>query len=241
LAVRGLRFSTVLFCDEIMHNYRDSRDVVIRLLETGSFGPISLETIALFFRTISGGRDGYGGREKQETMLLPQFAGFLRSLVHENPSREAHSIFKQLYDSIIETAHEFSKLNDEAENIERARFISAVGLTCRNRRLFVTTGGHLGLGPWQAQPGDILCVLGGADMPFIIRKEDSRFRLVGECYVDDIMNGEAVEAAKVGKAHHGPFILADILEGLFNFDEMPEVVPGIVERRQKRHIARSRS
>jgi hypothetical protein len=211
-----------------MDHYRGSNDIAMRLLETGSFGPISLETIMLYFRTISGGRDAYGGREKQETMVLPQFADFLRSLVQANPRKENRSILKQLYSSITET-HEFSELNDKYEDTERAIFNSAVDLTCHNRRLFVTTGGHLGLGPWQAQPGDILCVLGGADMPFIIRKEDSRFRLVGECYVDDIMNGEAVEAAKVGKAHHGAFILADILEGLFNFDEMPEVVQELLK------------
>lgn len=73
-------------------------------------------------------------------------------------------------------------------------------------------------------PGDVLCILGAADMSFVSRKEGSCFRLIGECYVDDLMNGEVIDAANDGKSHRGPFALEQLLDKLFNFDTAPEIV-----------------
>lgn len=43
--------------------------------------------------------------------------------------------------------------------------------------------------------GDEVCILGGADMPFISRREEDHFKLVlGECYFDNLMDGEVVQA-----------------------------------------------
>jgi hypothetical protein len=61
-----------------------------------------------------------------------------------------------------------------------------------NRTMFVTTKGYLGLAPWNARKGDLICVLLGGSTPFLLRPVPSRhhFTLVGECYVYGIMGGE---------------------------------------------------
>ena len=41
--------------------------------------------------------------------------------------------------------------------------------------------------------GDRVVILFGGEMPFILRPEQAQFRFVGECYVYDLMNGQAVK------------------------------------------------
>ncbi len=53
------------------------------------------------------------------------------------------------------------------------------------------------MGPAYMRPGDMIVVLGRASLPFIVRPaEDGKFRLMGECYCDGIMDGEIVAARK---------------------------------------------
>lgn len=51
----------------------------------------------------------------------------------------------------------------------------------------------LGLVPDNAQPGDLVCILNGADLPLLLRQRaDQDFDFIDQCYVHGIMNGEAV-------------------------------------------------
>jgi hypothetical protein len=71
---------------------------------------------------------------------------------------------------------------------------------CFGRRQFVTDNGFLGLGPRNMQVGDIVCVLFGGSIPYILRSNDTSgvFKLVGESYVHGIMHGEAIASWKRG-------------------------------------------
>lgn len=62
------------------------------------------------------------------------------------------------------------------------------------RSLFVTDNGFMGLGPTDAVPGDEVVVLLGGSTPFVLRSENGfqNFKLVGECYVEGIMDCEAL-------------------------------------------------
>jgi len=56
----------------------------------------------------------------------------------------------------------------------------------------------MGLVPGDTKPGDFMCVIMGAQVPFILRpldiqddaKSSKRYEFVGECYIHGIMNGE---------------------------------------------------
>jgi len=41
-----------------------------------------------------------------------------------------------------------------------------------------------------------VCILLGAPVPFVLREEEDCAVLVGECYVDGVMNGEGLEHLK---------------------------------------------
>lgn len=63
-----------------------------------------------------------------------------------------------------------------------------------NREIFITTSGYLGLGPAGMMEHDSVVVLFGGHVPFVLRATDTgQWRLIGECYVYGIMNGEALE------------------------------------------------
>jgi hypothetical protein len=65
---------------------------------------------------------------------------------------------------------------------------------CKARDFIVTERGFLGLGPMTMKVGDMIVVLLGGNLPFVLRKssDDSEYSLVGECYVHGVMDGEAI-------------------------------------------------
>jgi hypothetical protein len=63
--------------------------------------------------------------------------------------------------------------------------------------------------PLLAKPGDSVCLVFGADVPFVLRKAPTKqssekygrkqcYNLVGECYVHGIMDGERLRGINRG-------------------------------------------
>ena len=52
--------------------------------------------------------------------------------------------------------------------------------------------GYMGLGSQAIKADDMVVILAGGEVPFILRRDGEFFQLVGECYVCGIMNGQAV-------------------------------------------------
>jgi hypothetical protein len=83
---------------------------------------------------------------------------------------------------------------------------SFVPLWIRGRKVFVTQRGFLGLGPAETEPGDVVCILFGGNLPYVVRPLDQdEFTFLGPSYVHGIMNGEAYH--EVGRAEQETFIL----------------------------------
>jgi hypothetical protein len=69
---------------------------------------------------------------------------------------------------------------------------------CVKRSFIVTEKGYMGLGPSRTQSGDVVCVLRGGNVPFILRESQDRYYMfVGESYVHGIMDGSFVREAKM--------------------------------------------
>lgn len=66
-----------------------------------------------------------------------------------------------------------------------------------NGTSFLTTAkGYAGTGP-STESQDLVCILDGAPMPFIMRcskQDENYYELIGKCYIQGIMDGEAVAA-----------------------------------------------
>lgn len=68
---------------------------------------------------------------------------------------------------------------------------------CDNRNFFVAGNRYVGLGPDLIQEGDIVAILYGGRVPYILRPEGDHYLLVGEAYVYGIMNGEEFDKRDV--------------------------------------------
>ena len=66
----------------------------------------------------------------------------------------------------------------------------AIAAYAPGRRLVLTERGCLALVPKLAQPGDVCCVLIGANIPCVLRPCPGGHRILGEAYVYQFMNGE---------------------------------------------------
>lgn len=67
---------------------------------------------------------------------------------------------------------------------------------------FITRKGHLVLGPEYIKRGDFVALIRGTQVPFVLRRQSGgQYQLVGEAYVDGIMDGEAMENSKCGNVN----------------------------------------
>jgi hypothetical protein len=99
---------------------------------------------------------------------------------------------------------------------------SYFGSRCMNRTFFITERGYMGIGPLQTQHGDVVYLLGGSTVPFVLRKDidhhlptsqsvdpraeidnrvptmgEQHYRLVGDCFVHGVMDGQFCNEAKM--------------------------------------------
>ncbi|KAG4265009.1 hypothetical protein FPRO03_00293 [Fusarium proliferatum] len=79
-------------------------------------------------------------------------------------------------------------------------FAIAVDDAGTDRVLFITEKGYLGLGPARTEVGDVLSLIAGAHVPFVLRKGAQGWVLVGETYVHGVMYDEAVSKADFQQA-----------------------------------------
>lgn len=61
------------------------------------------------------------------------------------------------------------------------------------RVAFSTRDGWIGLGPDRMRSGDVVVALAGADVLFVLRPVNHGYILVGECYVEGVLDGDFVK------------------------------------------------
>jgi hypothetical protein len=75
-------------------------------------------------------------------------------------------------------------------------------------KFVITTEGRCGIAPPGVLPGDIVGILSGSNVPFIVREGlgpgFGNF-IVAECYIDGLMFREAVKDLKAGKRIENTF------------------------------------
>lgn len=85
----------------------------------------------------------------------------------------------------------------EGEVREPEDHYRAIWQWCCNRRFFVTTAGHMGVGPQILEQGDVVAILYGSALPVVLRRRSPElYGLVGTAYVHGVMEGEAFDVKK---------------------------------------------
>jgi hypothetical protein len=218
LTVQGTSVSTVLqTCPTAIASENDIASSIDWLSTFPFTQPIARSHLEVYSRTLCAGRDSYGGRERDRAAMVLPFVAFAiyGALPDKKPYHWINMARKALpkpqqdpWDHEKVSSGSYYRRRSEWNTewvTARERFGQIAGLAARGRRLFLTASGHVGLGPRETTIGDIVCILGGSSMPLILRTGDGKCKvLVGPCFVDDIMDGEAVSAAKSKNSIFGP-------------------------------------
>ena len=81
---------------------------------------------------------------------------------------------------------------DRDEQDQAEKFANWAHTICLQTRRCGTARGYLGHVPKGARVGDVVCVITGAAVPFVIRQATGGYRVVGQCYLHEIMEGEVL-------------------------------------------------
>ena len=164
----------------------------------------SEEWYAAFWRTLCGNYSGdeYPAPKHWQHALDITTNFYLYELARRTGDTEKSKTYSQ---KTLESSdkmrnalpHERSELVDDGVSI--VQFTNCI----MDRRFCVTEKGHMSLVTEYAQPGDLLCILFGGRVPFVLRpsRPDDHscreFRIVGEAYVHGVMHGEVFDSADV--------------------------------------------
>lgn len=135
----------------------------------------------------------------QESILLPfreQVELMCRTLAVGDFSDmfepiDPHSLdFQGTVDNVLKITHSTPNVTPRG----RTSFLRQFESTALGRVLIITRDNKsLGLAPQACREGDWIVVLLGCQSPMVLRpNDDGSFIVIGECYVHEIMNGEAL-------------------------------------------------
>jgi hypothetical protein len=77
-----------------------------------------------------------------------------------------------------------------------SRFMLAFESTYKDRRLFRTTGGYMGITSKNVRPGDIVMLVAGTDTPYVFRHvpgHPEHLKLIGNTFIHGMMQGEVLK------------------------------------------------
>lgn len=153
------------------------------------FSPEELHTA--FLQVTTAGQSSENDVAVDES--LHHYSNFLSKIaVIEAEARELPYRLRTGLRTTLNTASLLPLTKEDPKLPDPKRFSSILG-RMMHRRLFVTVSGRLGLGPAGMMSGDVVVLLFGGNVPYILRSiEDERWRFVGECYVHGIMQGEGL-------------------------------------------------
>jgi hypothetical protein len=132
----------------------------------------------------------FGMLKSEETVLEDMAAA-----IHQLPSSFTDDLVVEGLRSIPGIVYDLTKdaLKARVHNIDGYKVRSRIYSASRNRAMFVSSKGYIGLAPWNAKAGDAICVLLGGCTPFLLRPVRRSYALLGEAYVYGIMGGELLK------------------------------------------------
>ena len=178
----------------------------------GSFDPVDRDRLKAYRKAWTAGRAATTNNNVSRDGFNPEpdFAAYQIMRLQKDYDQDACSAADEDPEDYLERQMgrliRIEELKAQGGNYGDAdRFAKTVAAVCQGRKFFITENGFFGVGPAATEIGDAVHILLGADVPFLLRQKnmcgryelDGSWSLVGECYVQGLMVGEAVRA--VGK------------------------------------------
>lgn len=140
-----------------------------------------------------------------QSMMDAYCRTFVGDMFHENknppdPQRLTFDQAKEALKKIWSLDEDWTGYEDLKEDTLVNRFIEACIYCTQGRCFFTTEDGYIGLAPLETQAGDIVSVILGCHLPIVLRKDpassadsdETRWKVVGACYANGLMSGEAI-------------------------------------------------
>lgn len=125
--------------------------------------------------------------------LQPEDMAFLDERAQIIGSSESLTFQPKQFDKSLMALFPSKPSTDPMEAWDRIRRLIGVGTL----RKLISSERFVGLGPEAAQAGDVVCILFGGRNPYLLRRRnDTSYLLVGECYVNGLMHGEALNCVE---------------------------------------------
>jgi hypothetical protein len=151
----------------------------------------SEDILAAMARTLVMDCTWHGQRTGSDPSFLDSFNAFQR--LYENGPDEDTPEDANIYQlGIFAWIRDFDA--EEENNLREKSWPFEVALqeAHKGRRFCTTKEGYMCTTPFDTERGDVIVILEGFRMPFVLRQSGSDWKLVGDCYVHGIMDGELV-------------------------------------------------
>jgi hypothetical protein len=171
LEVMGIRIITIKTAESITFSKGNDEEIIT---EIRKFAPPGWEQ---------------DGSQVLDTYYSTLFFGSTRSNYDSAGNLLTPGGSKEELRSILDTSH----TSPPAAHL--SRFLRRARISLQNRSFFWTEDGQMGLGPRLTIATDEIVVFPGCPSPMVLRpspKQSGRYRVVGECFVHKLMNGEAL-------------------------------------------------
>ncbi|KAL1600422.1 hypothetical protein SLS60_006807 [Paraconiothyrium brasiliense] len=138
--------------------------------------------------------------EHETAIALCLTTGFATNMQDKVPDTYAHTLALRMFYQWREPVNTKNGLvmppsESAAEKVQMAyKFFQTSAKATYKRCLFKTVQGYLGAGPDTACVGDAIVILFGGSVPFILRPDGDHYKLIGQSYVNGMMEGQAIEA-----------------------------------------------
>jgi hypothetical protein len=206
LTATGFVVDTIATVSEPLYVYGPESDVLPTLEKFHNWWNIFIDNVGftrqdleVFQRTFCGGAwaPSYseGEFKEDQTQRLTLFFGLTQRLL-------PHLIAKG---SPIPPSTPTDPVDDEILERQELAMVSSAALRMHAKRLIISERKLAGLAPQLAEVGDKIVVFMGCNFPVVLREVDDRCELIGEIYVDGIMDGEAMDDLKAGKYRERTF------------------------------------
>ncbi|KAK5169752.1 uncharacterized protein LTR77_005730 [Saxophila tyrrhenica] len=137
-----------------------------------------------FARSLCAGQDSSYACITNNSDFLSHGAAFFQSSPHSNLQNLGDRITKHLY------RRKDSGPGLSAVEADREVYHKALVNACQNRAFFVTREGRIGIGPLEMREEDKVCIIPGSGVPLVLRQMGVFWNLVGDAYVDGLMDGK---------------------------------------------------
>ena len=198
--------------------FEDGRQVAYPLESTGEITDNLLsrnstqQNLIELAMILTAGKDWYGAPVENEAFHARDFMRLLLEggllwcfkddafgTEADDPMAEQRRLNKRYRKTISDAQFQqlSTSLGSFAQKGNATRFLDAAGTVGRGRRRFTTESGYRGIGPGAMQPGDRICILHGANVPFVLRCKESSYQVIGGCYlyVKGLVKGATIKEA----------------------------------------------